>query len=75
MSKTKFTLYIILGAVGGIFILGVLRWLGLEISLANVWYKVFGEPNGVSIPIVSLITILVSYFIIRSAYKKTVKTQ
>ncbi|SHG88582.1 hypothetical protein [Ornithinibacillus halophilus] len=75
MSKTKFTLLITLGIVGGIFILGVLRWLGLDISLANVWFKVFGEPNTVSTTIVSLITILVCYFIIRVAYKKAVNSQ
>ncbi|WP_188207211.1 hypothetical protein [Alkalibacillus aidingensis] len=75
MSKIKFSLSMILGIVGGFLIVGVLGWLGLDISLANMWNKVFGEPSGVSITIVSIITIAVSFFIIRGLYKKSVKSQ
>lgn len=77
MSKSKFTLTTILGIVCGTFILGVLQWLGLDISLAlaNIWHKILGEPNGISIIIVSLITILLCYFPIRSNYKEYVKSK
>ncbi|GGA66289.1 hypothetical protein [Ornithinibacillus halotolerans] len=63
-----------LGIVGGIFILGFLRWLGLDLSLVHVYYKVFGEPNAVSLTIVALFSLLICYFIVHWAYKKSVKS-
>lgn len=75
MSTFKFTLNIIMGIACGFLVIGVLQWLGLHISLTNVWNKVLGEPSGVSITIVSLMTISVSYFIIHGLYRKYVKSQ
>lgn len=76
MSKKKFTLCIILGIVFGMFILPpVLQWIGLDFSLANLWHTILGEPDGISIIIVSLITILICYFPARSIYKEYLKSE
>ncbi|WP_100010281.1 hypothetical protein [Lentibacillus sediminis] len=74
MSKTKFTFTMIGSIFAGFLIIGVLRWLGLYISLAAVWHNIFGEPDAISITIVSLITVLFSYLIVSRLYKKYVKS-
>ncbi|MFA1819528.1 hypothetical protein ACDX78_04865 [Virgibacillus oceani] len=70
MNKKKFTFVISLGIIAGFFIIGILRWLGLDISLANVYHTVLGEPNAITITIVSFITIFFVYFIVSRLYRK-----
>lgn len=42
MRKIKYVGIFILGIVVGIIMIGLLRWVGLDISLVNVWDKLFG---------------------------------
>lgn len=64
----------ILGILSGVFLTGVLEWFNLNISLDNIFQVVPGEPNSISVIIVLVITLLFSYFVISSLYKKFVKS-
>ncbi|MDQ0160771.1 phage shock protein PspC (stress-responsive transcriptional regulator) [Alkalibacillus salilacus] len=73
MSKNKFWLFMILGILTGVFLTGVLEWFNFNISLVNIFQIVLGEPNFVSVIIILVVTLLFSYFVMSSLYKKFVK--
>ena len=74
MNKEKFISGLLLGIIAGIVALGILRWLGLNLSLANLFYAVFGEPTVITGTIFILFTGILIFFIVRSAYRKYPKS-
>lgn len=70
MSKRKYLSYLILAILTGLFIIpAVLDWLGFPFTFANVLYWVLGEPNAMNKLIVSILAVLLVFFVGRSSYK------
>ena len=73
MSKTKFTLTFIVSLLLGFIILGLLKYLNIDLSYNQVLTKLFGQPSLTAKLLVALMTLIICTILIRFIYKQTVK--